>query len=519
MDGQKRLRWGVLGLAVWLALGVSTTAWAADEYERIREKAAEMAVAVNGRIYDAYGEGKDSDLERAYGDFHYLLTPAKLKDMAALVAAAPDEIERERRKETEAFLQYHAMRAASAPLIDNTRDALRDNSIRVEEGLIVLRGLEHRIGREPDQDIRRKWALASSQLYTGINVYLLNTMVDLDMQAEQLGFEGYYDFLRQAQDWDLELLSATATTLLENTQQSYETALERHAQAELGEELRKVRTYDALRMLFFPQLSEKVEADDVEEIVERSLEAMGYDLGDQRNLRLDLKERDGKVPEAMAHQISPGKSRVTMIPTDYFTDAQDLMSAYGAAEFYHYIPDKVRFERAYFGTNILPQVYASLFALIAAEPAWIERHLELDGATAEEVASALHFRHLLQTRRAAGQFLFQLRLHENHRIDPGEYNEMMEEALVWRRTSNDAEAYLSANDDYRSGGQVLGAVIAVQIRDALRAEWGEEWFRNKELARRLKQGTAQGFVMPLDEFLAIWGLEQVDVATFAAAME
>ena len=40
---------------------------------------------------------------------------------------------------------------------------------------------------------------------------------------------------------------------------------------------------------------------------------------------------------------------------------------------------------------------------------------------------------------------------------------------------------------------------------------GAEWFRNPEMATRLKQGAAKGYAVPLDEFMSIWGVPSLDI--------
>ena len=82
--------------------------------------------------------------------------------------------------------------------------------------------------------------------------------------------------------------------------------------------------------------------------------------------------------------------------------------------------------------------------------------------------------------------------------------------------SNDADAYLSRNDDYRSGAVVFGHRIAVEIRKALREEWGAEWFRNGELAKRMERGAARGYDMGINEFLQIWNISEADANLLAS---
>ncbi len=208
-----------------------------------------------------------------------------------------------------------------------------------------------------------------------------------------------------------------------------------------------------------------------------------------------------------------------MIPTELVTDIQDLIAALGEAEFYYLTPNDLRFEEAYTGTSVYPGVYRALFEMICEEPAWVAEHLKLDGSTPDEIAGALRFRRLARARGAAGNFLFALQLHADPQIDSRLYNEIMQTALGWRRIANDADTYLGCNDDFRSGGIVLGQAIAAQIRATLREEWGAEWFRNKELAERLTRGAEQGYAISLEDFLSIWGIDALDPSILTAQLE
>ncbi len=503
-----------------LALTVSFVAPAsADEYERIREKAEEMAVSVNETVFSAWGEGDDADLERAYNDFGFLLTPSKLEKLDELigeVSDAPDRVaERER---TANLIRYHALRSRVAPVLDNCINAQRDNSVLVEGTSIVLRGLDHRTGLESDRDMRRKWWLAAGKIYSGINVYKRSLLMDLSDHAKLLGYDGFYPFLREIEGWDIDLIQQTAESILSSSKDSFETELTALAQSELGLELRKIRSYDADYMFFFPTLSDRVGKTKPLDVARSAFKEFGLDLKKQRTLKVDARDRDGRDPWARAFPIRNGKVEVTMVPSERITDVQDLMGALGEAEFYYLIPGDLRFEDSYFGPNIIPSAYHALFELMVEEPAWVAKHIEPKDASATEVADAFRLRRLRTIRQAAGDFLFQLQLHTDPRVAPETYNTVMEEALLWKRTGNDADAYLEANDDFRSGGELLGYVVAAQIRAALREQWGENWFENKELAKKLEQGAARGYRQSLDEFLAIWGVTGFDAGVLSAEL-
>jgi len=520
--GRPSRRWrpgwtlALLALPVLLAV---VPAHAADEFERIREKAAEMAAAVQSNRYDTFGEGKDSGVERTYGDFSYLVTPNKISGVRELVEEAASPEERALRQKTYDLLFFHTLRSMSAALFDNARDAARDNVVRSEGDVIVLRGLEQNIAAQTDQEKRRKWFIASEQLYTGMNVYLLNLLADLDRHAKDLGAEGFYPFLRASQHWDVDLLASTAESVLVSTEATYASRLDKWSQREMGVETRRLRTYDALRLAMLPKLKENVSWGDGLAVAKKTLKDLGYDVDNQRTMRVDVKSRPGQVPGANAYQLGIGKCRVLSTPLEYPGQLVDLLGALGEAEFYQNMRGDLRFEEAFYGNNIVPSVFRALIESIVEEPTWVSRHLKLKDVTPEEVADGFRFRRLLKMREAAGNLLFQVKLHEDFRVSPAKYNEIMERALLWKRMDQDANAYLSANDDYLSGGYLLGTVLAAQIRDNLRAEWGAEWYRNPELAKRLTAMAQRGYALELNEFLALWKLEGVEVQALLAKVE
>lgn len=516
IPGPMRLLALCLGLVVIVS---ATRAGAADEYARIREKAGEMLVAVNKAMARPPTEGKTSELEKAYSGYAYLLTPGKLEALAKLIDESSDDAAKAKRAKTAAVISYSAVRYKVARVVDDYRNARRDQAVGVEGGGdIVLLGLDHRIGLQENRDMRRKWWLAASQLYTGMKVYQRSLLMDLNAEAKHLGYSGYYPFLQEVEGWDIDIIRTSAESLLADTQEAYKAQLEEWYQREFDLELRKMRTYDAARLFFFPDLSVHVEKAKPLDVATATLKDLGLKLKKQQTLKVYVRDKKKREPVAGAYPIDTGKTLVTMIPSGNVTDFQDLLGALGEAEFHYLMPSKTAFEVAYIGNNILPSAYRALFEMIVEEPAWISSHLKLNEAAAEDMAKAFRFRRLYKMREAAGKFLFQLQLHEDPQIDPAVYNDVMEKALLWKRTRNDEDAYLTSNDDYRSGGLLLGYVVAAQIRDALRAQWGPEWFRKPELAKKLTSGSERGYAITLDEFLGLWGIAALDPGTLASQL-
>ncbi len=510
-------RWSALGLGLLVLLG-GMSAGASDEFERIREKAAEMVVSVNEAEMEPFAEGDESELEKAYGGYGYLLTDAKIQRLRELVQEAQNEQEKARRRRTARIIDLYAIGQKVAPVMDNCINSMTDKTVKVEGATLQLLNLNYRLAMQEDRDKRRGWWLAAGQLYKVMNVYRRNLMYDRNRFSQELGYEGYYPFLAEVEGWDLETMRTAAERLLDDTAASFETQLEALSERELDLELRKVRTYDAEYLFSFPDLTDKVGGLKVEDIIEDTFEECDLRLDKQRSLKIDLRDKDGRLPEATAWELQTGKAEVTMIPTERLSDLPALLGAVGEAQFYYNVSGDLPFEQAYIGSNVLPATYYALFAMIAEEPGWVEEHVKLKDTTAEEVAAAFKLRRLYLARQAAGRFLFQLRVHEDPNLDPNVYNEIMERALLWKHIPNDADTYLMANDNYESGGYLLGYVMAAQIRDALVEQLGPEWYRKKELGKKVLAGAAKGYGMSIADFLGLWGVTSLDPGVMAGQL-
>jgi len=498
-----------LGVGLLMLLG-TVVAYAAGEIDRIREKAAEMVQAVNRAEAEPFTEGKNSELEKAYGGYAYLLTPAKRSDLNELVAEAPDDAARALYERTRLIIDLYAIGARVAPIRDNCCNSLRDKTVSVEDVTLRLLDLDHRLALQSDRDKRLKWWMGAGQLYKTMTIYRRNLTVDLNNRSQELGYEGYYPFLQLVEGWDIETMRAAAERLLDDTAASFEEQLEALCQTELGMQLRKMRTYDAEYIFSFPSLSKDVGKVKPDEVVARTFKEAGLPLEKQRTLKIDVRDKSGRLPYATAWELQTGKAEVTMIPTGRLSDLPDLLGAVGQAQFYYNVPGDLVFESAYIGTNVLPATYRALFAMIAEEPAWVESTLKPKDADPEEVADALRLRRLYLARKAAGEFLFQLQLQEDPNVSPSVYNEVMERALLWSRIANDNDLYYMVNDDYHAGGRLLGYVMAAQIREALVEQWGAEWFRNEKLGDKVCQGARQGYAISVPDFLALWGVSALD---------
>jgi hypothetical protein len=492
-----------------------STAYGADEYDRIREKAAELMVAINKAQIDPTSEGKDSKLEKTYSDYAYLFTDNKLEKLEELIEEGDGTDAQAMRQSTSDLIRYHAIQYRVSSVMDNLVNAFRDNIGNVDGNSITLRDAEFKIGLSENRDTRRKMFLAVSKLYSSYNVFKRSLTSDLDIHAKKMGYNDYNSFLIEMQGWNLTLLNSTADALLTETNATYEASMDKWADKELGMKVRKIRSYDAYRMFFFPSVSAQVDQINLEDVAKNTLAEFGIKLKNQRTIKIDIREKKNRAPYAIAHKIEPGKGELTMVPTGMITDLVDFMGALGQIQFYGLMSGDLPFEKVYDGTNIFRCTYGALFEMICEEPAWIGEHLKLKDTSAEEVAEALQFRRMFKIRNAISNYKFQQALLNAPRTDGSLYGDLRHDILLWKHTKNDYEAYQMANDDYHSSGVFMGYALAAQIKAHLSETLGAEWYKKAEFGEMLEKGTSKGEKLTIEEFLALWGIDSFEPTALA----
>jgi hypothetical protein len=519
-----RAHWRKLlaGLPILLLVlaAASPPAGAKEEMKRIREKAEELARKEREAWFNTLGMGKKAGIERAHKDYAYLLGKKKIEEVEQLVEQAEDPEERKLRNLTVQFLQDRTIWLQVAPTLDNYLEFMRKGSILAGDVTVLLTRFHNQLSETPEQSQRRLIYLAAQSQITNANVFLLNMEIDLDRYAQELGLENYYDFLAAYQGWDPSLMDSLATRLLAETREEYRLLLEKEVQRALNQQLRRVRMFDMPYVMAGHRFDDLFPAKKIEEVGRKAAEGIGVPWKNQRYLRVDLKDREGKVPEAHCFPVANGRNTwITMIPEGGVDDYREYLGALGEAEFYYHIDEELPFEYRYLGAPVLPMVFGDLFAGLLEKPDWLAKHVRsLDEERLADLQEFLRLSRLYELRRAAAHYLFQRRLHQDPKTPPSAYTEIMEEALLVTQTRNEEPFYLSANDRFRSGGRLLAAVLAAELSQYLKDQAGADWYLNKKGWAVLRAIASEGFARSPMEWSAEWGYPELEPALLRAEL-
>ena len=487
---------GALVLA-GLTVGVSVSQ-AKEEVDRIREKAEELASRFESERYSFLGEGKESNLDRVYRDYDYLLKSSKNDAVREAMAGASGP-EADRLQRLDAFLLHGRIFSPVAASFDNSYSYRREAAMSVGDREVNLQSYELSLANEDDRSKRRIMYLASRDLRENYNVFEINLKIDLDRHSNEVAGKDYSAFLADIWHFDPAELEAICSQVLDATKEEYAALLPRCIAETLdGMPVDDFREYDRPILLRAKNVDPTFKGGKEIDVADKWLKDMGMSVSSARKLRLKVESKPGMWPDAAVFPIgNSSDTRVSMVPMGGLRDYWELFGALGRASFYYNIDDGRPFEFKRLGSPLTPMVYGALFQSVLTDDAWCGKYVAVKDADA--VARAVRLRQLFALRTDAARYIFQRRMAAGENASPTDYVNWMQETLLYPHTSSEESDYMLSEDLHRSGLRVWAAVLAAQLEEKLVGQFGEDWWSKGEAGKWLRAQWARGFeVQPTD---------------------
>jgi hypothetical protein len=249
------------------------------------------------------------------------------------------------------------------------------------------------------------------------------------------------------------------------------------------------------------------------EICLQTLEALGFDLNAQPNIKLDLDDRPQKSPRACVIASDPPKI------VHLITRAQGGLHDYQAflheaGHALHYAgcdPNLPYIYRRIARDHALTEIYSYIVEAISREPEWHEQYFGLSPEQARENAESTTFLEALLFRRYEAKLRFELDFWTRFNVDGGD-------ADVYERYLTDAtsvryrqEGYLSDMDaGFYSADYLRAWIRSAQLRRHLVTEIGEDWWRNAKTGDLLRDLFREGTKPSSEEIAARLGFDPLD---------
>ena len=252
-----------------------------------------------------------------------------------------------------------------------------------------------------------------------------------------------------------------------------------------------------------------------------TLGALGFEIANEPNIRLDLDDRPQKNPRACVIASDPPKV-VHLITRAQggLHDYQAFLHEAGHALHYAGVDAALPYTfRRLARDHALTEIYSYILEAISREPGWHAQHFGLSDSEAAENAEATSFVEGLLFRRYTAKLGFELdfwrRFAEQGPTADG-YADALTAAtgVAYRR-----DAFLSDMDSgFYSADYLRAWIRSAQLRTFLIREVGEDWWRRPETGERLRQLFREGTRPTSEELAARLGIEPLDTAPLLAEL-
>jgi hypothetical protein len=251
------------------------------------------------------------------------------------------------------------------------------------------------------------------------------------------------------------------------------------------------------------------------EICLQTLEALGFDMAAQPNIKLDLDDRPQKSPRACVIASDPPK--VVHLITRAQGGLHDYQAfLHEAGHALHYAgcdPDLPYTFRRISRDHALTEIYSYIVEAISREPEWHELYFGLSPEQARENAEATTFLEALLYRRYEAKLRYELDFWSRFNGDGGDpdvYERLLTEATGIRYRKDN---YLSDMDaGFYSADYLRAWIRSAQLRAHLIGEVGEDWWRNPATGDLLRELFREGTKPTSEEIAARIGFDPFDTA-------
>jgi hypothetical protein len=376
---------------------------------------------------------------------------------------------------------------------------------------IPYRMLRPAIANEPDRDRRR--ALEEARCALGeehLNPVHLEAAGILRDAVPLLGAENYVDLHRRF-GFRLDELAVQCSQLLDDTERTFEDALDRLFRERVGVSLDEAERWDTPRLVRAAEWDRVFPSEQMVPALEGTLAGLGIDLHGQPNVELDVEQREKKSPRAFCAPIEvPGRVVLVIKPMGGPDDWRALFHEAGHTEHFANTSADLPMESKRLGDNAVTEGWAFLFEHLVDDPTWLTRRLDFPRPQqfAAEGAAML----LWSVRRYCAKLLYELELFRAGDPLPlrDRYVELLGSALKVEPSPTDWLADVDAG--FYVSKYLRAWAFDAQLSFHLRERFGNAWFAQRDAGALLRELWALGQEPTADELLVEVTGAEIDMA-------
>jgi len=399
------------------------------------------------------------------------------------------------------YLSSEVVARAVAPINDGVANVEADATFVGPDGAEhPYRELERLTANARDHRARVALYDAADSVVKKLNVLLLQKEAVTQATLATLGYASYSALGEDIRQVKLSTLGETASSVLDETDALYRTAMNAELRAELGLPLAEARRADISRFNRSADLDTHFPADKMMDRLRGTLAGLGFDLTKQKNIRVDDAPLPKKNSRAVCFNIVvPDDIRLSLKPLGGVTDYKALFHEAGHAEHYANTRTPV-FELQQLGDSAPTEAYAFVLESLLDNPLWLSEHAGLSGKQLDGYVRGAATKKLYLLRRYAGKLLYEIAWHDGGKDPAKLYQTALQRAYAFPVTDSDADRYLVDHDDFFYAADYFRAwFLAAQIQEHLEKQFGARWWASAEAGKFLAELWSYGNELGVDE--------------------
>ncbi|NUR78155.1 MAG: hypothetical protein HOQ28_17945 [Thermoleophilia bacterium] len=398
---------------------------------------------------------------------------------------------------------------------DELENRLLAERVTFQGEAMPLRNAQAKLAVLPSYADREELGLIQAEASAKFNDERLDLLrATEDLAAEYSGIADAVERNEEEKDISLRELSRALKAASDESTERYRAARERWFTKLLGEDREELpSSYHTAYMRRLSPLEATYTKERATAICLQTLEALGFDMPAQPNIKLDLDDRPQKSPRACVIASDPPKI------VHLITRAQGGLHDYQAflheaGHALHYAgcdPELPYVFRRISRDHALTEIYSYIIEAITREPAWHEQYFGLSAEQAQENAEATTFLEALLYRRYEAKLRFELDFWSRFTVDGGDaevYERCLTEAtgIRYRRDN-----YLSDMDaGFYSADYLRAWIRSAQLRSRLLDQVGDDWWRNPATGELLTELFREGTKPSSEEIAGRLEFEPLD---------
>ena len=364
---------------------------------------------------------------------------------------------------------------------------------------------------EPEQEKRALIDRKRNEITANeLNPILVDYWSKSHQIAKDLGYKNYLEMFSMLKEIDYLELSDLLNQILDRTDELYRELMDSVLRREVGFSLKEAKRSDMPYLIRGKSYDEYFKKERLVKSFYQTMNGLGIDLNEQKNITLDIEAREKKSPRAFCSIVRvPSEIYLCIMPSGGQDDYQAFLHEGGHAEHFANVSAKLPVEFRYLGDNSVTEGFAFLFEYLLKNSVWLRKMLFID-----DPGKYLSFSKaidLMMLRRYITKLQYEIRLHNGSSLDGKAelYKEVLYRSAFLEYP---AENYLKDVDESMYCANYLRAwVFEAQLRAYLEDKFGEAWFQSKMVGDMLREIWYYGQKYKVEEILGELGLSGLSI--------